>query len=316
MDPVDRFFQAGLKLSHLRLLVLFERLGQIRLVAERVNLTQPAVSKQFSELEAGLNAEILKRVGNRLFLTPVGEALVKRAREVFHQLEQARHEVDALSRGISGQISFGAVATVMPVLGAEFVSELRKRAPNVSVVLHETTSDKLFPMLASGALDFVLSRRDPAPAEAQAFHSRVVMKDPFVVACGRHHALAARREVMPEDLAGLPWIIPPRESPAFLELNAWMEKTKLSFPDGCVQSVSLSSVETLLSTDNFLALMPLAIVRNQGNRERLAVLHLEGIRFLEMVKLFHHRTTVNPVVQAALSCMDSVQARHELTQYS
>src|SRR6185437_3010689 len=92
MDPIERFFQAGLKLSHLRLLTMFDSLGQIRLVAEKLNVTQPAVSKQLAELEAGLGVPVLTRVGNRLFFTPVGETLMKRGREVFHQLEQARFE--------------------------------------------------------------------------------------------------------------------------------------------------------------------------------------------------------------------------------
>ena len=86
MDPIERFFQAGLKLNHLRLLTLFDSLGQIRLVAEKLNVTQPAISKQLAELEAGLGVSVMTRVGNRLQLTAVGETLTKRAREVFHQL--------------------------------------------------------------------------------------------------------------------------------------------------------------------------------------------------------------------------------------
>jgi DNA-binding transcriptional LysR family regulator len=310
MEPIDRFFQAGLKLSHLRQLVLFERLGQIRLVAEKLNLTQPAISKQLSELEAGLNAEVLVRVGNRLFLTPVGEALVKRSKEVFHQLEQARYEVDALTSGVSGKVSLGAVATVMPVLGPEFVSELRKSAPNVGVELFEATSDRLFPLLSSGSLDLVLSRTNPVAADAQQmFDSRVVLKDPFVVSCGRQHPLAVRSIVSPQDLEGVPWILPPREAPTYAALQTWMDAAGLAFPPGCVQSISLPSVEILLSTDNFLALLPSAIVRNTVNRERLTTLGIKAPRVLETVKLFHVRAAHNPVVPLALKAIAAVQAR-------
>ncbi|WP_020065716.1 LysR family transcriptional regulator [Paraburkholderia caledonica] len=220
MDPIERFFQAGLKLSHLRLLTMFDSLGQIRLVAEKLNVTQPAISKQLAELEAGLGGPVLTRVGNRLFFTPVGEALMKRAREVFHQLEQARFEVDALTSGISGKISVGAVATVMPVFAPELVAELKKHAPHVNVSFYEATSDRLFPMLAAGALDFVLSRTGPPRADTAAFASHAVLNDPIVVVCGREHPLAGRRTIGASDLAGLPWILPPREAPTFLSLQA------------------------------------------------------------------------------------------------
>ena len=309
MDPIERFFQAGLKLSHLRLLTMFDSLGQIRLVAEKLNVTQPAVSKQLAELEAGLGVPVLTRVGNRLFFTPVGETLMKRAREVFHQLEQARFEVDALTSGISGKVTVGAVATVMPVFAPELVTELKKRAPHVNVSFFEATSDRLFPMLAAGALDFVLSRTGPPRAEGAAFASHAVLDDPIVVVCGRDHPLAARRTIGAADLASLPWILPPREAPTFLALQAWMHEHGLEFPDGCVQSISLQANEAMIAAYPFLALMPLAVARQGVNREKLVILSLEGTRFLETVQLFYNHTSANPVLPVALACVETAKKR-------
>ncbi|MGF6372328.1 LysR family transcriptional regulator [Paraburkholderia sp. MM5482-R1] len=309
MDPIERFFQAGLKLSHLRLLTLFDSLGQIRLVAEKLNVTQPAVSKQLAELEAGLGVPVLRRTGNRLYFTAVGETLMKRAREVFHQLEQARYEVDALTSGLSGKISVGAVATVMPVFAPELVLELKKRAPHVNVSFYEATSDRLFPMLATGALDFVLSRTAPPQTHASEFESRAIVEDPIVVVCGRDHPLAARRTVSASDLAGLPWILPPREAPTFLALESWLRGSGLTFPDGCVQSISLQANEAMLASYPFLALMPLTVARRGANRAALSILPLPGARFLETVQLFYNDASANPVIPAALSCVASVEER-------
>ncbi|MDE1179050.1 LysR substrate-binding domain-containing protein [Paraburkholderia sp.] len=309
MDPVERFFQAGLKLSHLRLLTLFDSLGQIRLVAERLNVTQPAVSKQLAELEAGLGVPVLARSGNRLYFTAVGETLMKRAREVFHQLEQARYEVDSLSSGISGKIAVGAVATVMPVFAPELVVELKKRAPHVNVSFFEATSDRLFPMLATGALDFVLSRTGPSNPDAAGFASQVIVDDPIVIVCGRDHPLATRRHVVATDLAGLPWILPPREAPTCLALESWLREAGLAFPDGCVQSISLQANEAMLASYPFLALMPLTVARRGANRAALTILPLPGARFLETVQLFYNGASANRVVPAALGCVASVQER-------
>lgn len=309
MDPIERFFQAGLKLNHLRLLTLFDSLGQIRLVAEKLNITQPAVSKQLAELEAGLGVPVLTRTGNRLYFTAVGETLMKRAREVFHQLEQARYEVDALTSGLSGKIAVGAVATVMPVFAPELVLELKKRAPHVNVSFYEATSDRLFPMLATGALDFVLSRTAPPQPHAAAFESRTIIDDPIVVVCGRDHPLASRRAVSAPDLAGLPWILPPREAPTCLALESWMRESGLSFPDGCVQSISLQANEAMLASYPFLALMPLTVARRGANRAALSILSLPGARFLETVRLFYNDASVNPVLPAVLNCVTSVEER-------
>lgn len=309
MDPIERFFQAGLKLNHLRLLTLFDSLGQIRLVAEKLNVTQPAISKQLAELEAGLGVSVMTRVGNRLQLTAVGETLTKRAREVFHQLEQARYEVDALTSGLSGKISVGAVATVLPVFAPELILELKRRAPHVNVALQEATSDRLFPLLANGSLDFVLSRTEPVGFGKTEFASHIIMDDPIVVVCGRDHPLANRRNVAPEDLAGSPWILPPKEAPTFLALQSWLGESGLAFPDGCVQSISLQTNEAMLASYPFLALMPLAVARKRAGRAGLAILTMPGASFLETVQLFYSSESVNPVLPAALECVAAVQER-------
>ncbi|WP_350357557.1 LysR family transcriptional regulator [Paraburkholderia fungorum] len=309
MDPIERFFQAGLKLNHLRLLTLFDSLGQIRLVAEKLNVTQPAISKQLAELEAGLGVSVMTRVGNRLQLTAVGETLTRHAREVFHQLEQARYEVDALTSGLSGKISVGAVATVLPVFAPELILELKRRAPHVNVALHEATSDRLFPLLANGSLDFVLSRTGPVGFGKSEFASRPIMEDPIVVVCGRDHPLASRRNVVASDLAGSPWILPPKEAPTYLALQSWLAESGGAFPDGCVQSISLATNEAMLANYPFLALMPLAVARKRVGRTGLVILALPGASFLETVQLFYSASSVNPVLPAALECVGTVQDR-------
>jgi DNA-binding transcriptional LysR family regulator len=308
MEPIERFFERGLKLSHLRLVALFASLGQIRLVADRLHVTQPAISKQLAELEEGLGAAVLTRVGNRLQFTALGEALLKRAREVLLQLEQARHEVDALSTGISGAISIGAVATVLPVIAPELTLQLKKRAPNVSVSFLEDTSDKLFPRLASSELDLVFSRSEAPTLHCQVVGDRI-LEDPIVVVCGREHPLASRRPLVPSDLKGIPWILPPRDAPIAVALRKWLGDHDLTLPPGCVQSIYLVVNEALLKSYPFLGMMPLSVAKGEQHREDIRVLNLPGASFLPGVWAFHNHATVNPVVGAALDCVGVIRER-------
>ena len=307
MDALERFFQRGLKLSHLRLLTLFARLGQVRLVAETLHVTQPAVSRQLAELEAGVGTPVLTRVGNRLQFTATGEALLKRAREVLLQLEQARHEVDALSSGIVGAIAVGAVATVLPVVAPEFTLQIKRRAPNVNVSFFEATSDKLFPMLAAGALDFVFSRMDQ-PGPTVGLTREYILDDPIVVVCGTHHPLAFRRDLASQDLAGMPWILPPQEAPAFLALSRWMELQGLAFPSGCVQSISMPTNEVLLKRYPFIGLMPSSLAHRGANKDEIKVLGLQDASFLGKVWLFRSEASVNPVIKPAMESVADMRA--------
>ncbi len=69
-----------------------------------------------------------------------------------------------------------------------------------------------------------------------------------------------------------------------------MHARGLELPDGCVQSISLQANEAMIAAYRFLALMPLAVARHGVNREKLAILPLEGTRFLETVQLFYIET--------------------------
>lgn len=311
MDQIDAFFQRKLKLSHLRLLVMFASLGQVRLVAERLNVTQPAISRQLAELENGLGAPVLKRAGNRLVFTPLGETLLKRAREVLFQLEHARRETDALSSGLSGTLSIGAVNTVLPALAPELTLAIRRRAPNVAVSFQEATGDRLFPLLAERSLDLLFSRTVPPQTARGQLTGTPVLRDPVLVVCGRQHPAATRRPLSPADLEGMPWILPPEGSPTFEALNRWMHENRLSFPPGCVHSTSLTVNETLMRRHPFLGLMPRSLLAG-GSGRHLAALRLPGARFVEQVWLFHHRDLDNPVAEAALACLPEAVAALDL----
>ena len=307
MDPNDRFFQRGLKLNHLRLLVLFAGLGQIRLVAQHLHVTQPAVSRQLAELEAGVGAQVLQRVGNRLQFTPVGQALLRRAREVLLQLEQARHDIHALSRGISGTITVGGGNTVLPVIGAEFAMELKRLAPSVELRFQQGTSDALFPRLASGELDLVFSRVPPPATPTSELVGQALFTDPVVVVCGRDHPLAARRALEPADLRGMAWVLPPPGSPTFLALRAWMDEHGLDFPEGCVQSTVLGLNQQLLLRYPFLGLLPRSLAEQASQSGLLHVLHLPGASLLAQVWWYRNASSANPVVDLALECAQALQ---------
>lgn len=305
-DPGERFFQRGLKLSQLRLLVLFAGLGQVRLVAQQLHLTQPAVSKQLAELEAGIGAPVLQRVGNRLCFTPVGEAMLRRAREVLLQLEQARHDVHALSRGISGSIAVGAGNTVLPVIGPAFAMAMRRRAPSVRLRFVQGTSDKLFPQLESGALDLVFSRDAPASSQSQ-LQGHGLFDDPVLLVCGRDSPLASRPSLVPGDLRDMPWILPPAAAPTFVALQDWMHRHGMEFPEGCVESTLLALNTELLLRYPFLALLPRSLAQKAAQAGQLHILKLHDASFLGRVWLWRNASSANPVVDVGVDCARTLQ---------
>jgi LysR family nitrogen assimilation transcriptional regulator len=79
-----------MELRQLRYLLAVAEEGSITRAAQRVYVTQPALSQQLQLLERELGTALLDRSGRRVRLTPAGEILVRSAREVIRQLEEAR----------------------------------------------------------------------------------------------------------------------------------------------------------------------------------------------------------------------------------
>lgn len=306
LSSIDRFFERSIKLSHLRLLVMFAELGQLRHVAEQLNVSQPAVSKQLAELEKGVGSKILKRSGNRLVLTAAGELLLKRSRDALFALKNAQHDMQAISGGLKGKLSIGAVATIHHALMPQIILALKQEAPLVSITLQQATSDLLLPQLASGALDLVLCRTVPGEMANGDFACKQLLDDPIVIACSSEHPLAKSTDLKPRDLVQWPWIIPPRSAPSFLALNSWMHEHELSFPDGCIESISMSLNDNLMRRHPFITVMSASCMSSPFLKGKLVSLQLPGLLFLEHIWMIYNRAPESPLVFMAIDCIEKL----------
>jgi DNA-binding transcriptional LysR family regulator len=292
---IARFFDSRLRLSQLRVLVAVADLGQLKRVAEFLNVTPPAVSKQLAELEAALGKPVLTRVGNRLEFTSVGELLVRRARDVLQQLERARAELDELCSGASGNVAVGAVPSVAPVLFPAIVSALRANAPNAWMKLHEGRFAELAPMLLDGRLD-VLFARDTTQASDDDVVREVVMDDPLAVVCGTQHPIARTPKLAWSDLAGIPWILPLRGSSTFMHLESLLLRHDLTIPRASIESGSWNGSASVLRSHPLLALFPLAYARSFLSAQDIAILPLSTEGIQDTIEAVWRKADASPLV--------------------
>ncbi|MDT2020027.1 LysR family transcriptional regulator [Methylocella sp. CPCC 101449] len=270
---IERFFRLGLRLNHLRLLVSLARLGQVKKVAAALNVTQPAVSKQIAEMEAALQMPLVMRNGRQLAFTEAGEILVKRGMEILLQIEHGRAELDGLVTGAAGRVAIGAVPTVTHSL-PKAIALFQAQTPDVTLTLVEGTTDKLFPLLADGTFDLVISRTPPA-LDTSMFREMLLGSDPYVVVCGRQHPLAQRQRVRWRDLAGFKWVLPPAFSAIHGTLMDMLSAHGIALPPGCMIWSAMHALPEFLPRTQTLALMPGSIARNPIYGGTLTVLPLE-----------------------------------------
>ena len=154
----SNFFRETLKVRHLRILVALEQLGQISKVAQLFNVTQPAISKQISELQKELGSPIIRRQSGAIVFTPIGELLVRHARDVLGRIQRAEFDLEAFQKGLSGHVRIGAAASLMPSVVPEAIRLMLRAAPSAQITVAEGHFNQMIPALRSGDIDIMATR--------------------------------------------------------------------------------------------------------------------------------------------------------------
>ena len=169
-----------------------------RRAAEACFISQPALSLQIRQLETLLGARLFERDRRRVLLTPAGEQLLPHLKgallAIDHVVEAARAQRDPLA----GTLRLGVIPTVAPYVLPGVVGPLRKRYPELRLLLREDRTARLVERVQEGKLDLALLALE---AELGSLATLALYSDPFVLVAPASHALAAHKHARAADLA-------------------------------------------------------------------------------------------------------------------
>lgn len=171
--------------------------------AETLHLTQPAVTKRIQVLEEQLDAPLFDRVGRRVTLTEAGRALLPRARQWLHELDDMRRLVSDYSEAATGQLTGTLTVGTSHHIGLHRLPPALRAFstahPQVRLDIRFIDSEQAYDAVLSGELELGIVTLPPAPDDRLV--AKVIWPDPlaFVVAAG--HPLAARAQTQPAGIA-------------------------------------------------------------------------------------------------------------------
>jgi DNA-binding transcriptional LysR family regulator len=125
-------------------------------LAEKLNMTQPALSKQILTLEKDLGVKLFDRTTTPLTLTAAGEFFIQQAQEMLYKENQLLHAMGRFRSGEEGRLVIGISPFRCTYVIPDIVKQIRDRFPGVEVVLHEEGSDALRKDAADGKFDFAI----------------------------------------------------------------------------------------------------------------------------------------------------------------
>ncbi|RZO86166.1 MAG: LysR family transcriptional regulator [Oceanococcus sp.] len=180
--------------------------GSFSASAERLHISQPAVSKRIAALEQQVGHKLLDRVGRRVMLTEAGHNLLPHAQQVLMTLDDATRSLSRLHNNVSGRLSIGTSHHIglhrLPPVLRQFTQQFA----DVDLDIHFMDSEQACEAVLDGALEMAVVTLPPDPDPR--LTTQLLWPDPLDVIVGPAHPLAGRSEVKLTTLASYPAVLP------------------------------------------------------------------------------------------------------------
>lgn len=180
----------GFNLDQLQTFMDVVELGSFSAAADKLNLSQPAVSLQLRQLEKRLGVRLVERVGKRMKPSSAGAELLKHARHIEQTVAAARESMIPHARGVAGRVRVGTGATACIYFLPPILRDLRRRFPGLEIIVNTGSSDDILRQLEENVIDVAVVT---LPATGRMFEIRPLLEDEFVL-------IAPRTESLPDKL--------------------------------------------------------------------------------------------------------------------
>ncbi|WP_135081175.1 LysR family transcriptional regulator [Terasakiella sp. SH-1] len=140
-------------LKQLRSFLHVAETGSLSKAAKRLNVTQPALSRQIRLLEEDAGAPLFIRTGRGVLLSEAGQMLQARARVLNEEMERLKMDLTAFAGTVRGQVRLGLPPSVGLVLAGPVIEKFRQQYPHVHLKVTQLLSGALQDALLEGRMD-------------------------------------------------------------------------------------------------------------------------------------------------------------------
>lgn len=165
--------------------------------AERCFVSQPTLSGQIKKLEEELQVTLFERTNRSVAITPIGTAILTHARVILEQADLIQQLARAQRDPLAGPLRIGAIPTLSPYLVPLILLPLKKRHPQMKLVLSEEQTDSLLERLRNHEIDAALLA---TPVVEQEFGSLPLFDEPFWIAYPSNHPFYTKDRITLRDL--------------------------------------------------------------------------------------------------------------------
>jgi len=250
-----------LTLRDLNILLTAVDAGSMSKAAERLRVSQPAISKTISLLEREVGAQLITRSPRGILPTEPGRALLARSYAAMGELKQAVEEMDVLSDAKAGKLRLTANEVALSGLVGTVINDLHTRFPGIVFeIMPAYTHAAQIRELEQGNVELVIGQVAPSDVDG---HLEVteLFQDPLVVVAGARNPWTRRAKMELGELMDEAWAFSPLNSVSGHSMELAFRASGLGLPRIMAVSSSMQVLRRLVMDNEFLALFPRSAVR-------------------------------------------------------
>ncbi len=285
-------------LANLNAFIAVAETRSFSLAAERLHLTQPAVSKRIAALEAQLDVRLFDRLGRDVSLTEAGRALLPRAYQILNVLDDTRRALTNLNGDIGGRLSLATSHHIglhrLPPLLRAFT----RAHPQVSLDIRFLDSEVAYDEVLHGRAELAVITL--APLTAEPVLAVKVWDDPLDFVVAPEHPLASKVDITLADVAGHPAVFPGSNTFTHHIAQRLFEREGLT-PNITMSTNYMETIKMMVSIGIAWSVLPRRMLD-----EQVVSLPLPGVQLTRQLGyILHRERTLSNAARAFMALLDA-----------
>lgn len=288
--------------KHLSQLSIIVESGSFQSAADRLGLTQPALSRNMKTLEDRLGIALFIRDGRRSVPNALAQRLARNGQAIRQAEEQASILANQSAQGAVGELRIGAT----PIVAGRFLSSaiacFIRENPNCVVELRTGLVYELQAMLERRQVDIVLGPQSLAEKSSNLAFSPII-EDRIGILCRADHPLTSLSSLAPSDLETQVWLAHSRGSLLRQQTEAAMQASGVTSMHIVCETDSIRSVLEIVAETDLITTMPVATTTPYLEK-RLVFLDFDNPQFHRPLgSITRKGTSPNPIEDKFLSTL-------------
>lgn len=264
--------------------------GSMTAAADKLFLTQPAVSQQIRALEDELGVPLLVRGVRQVKPSMQGQLLYEYAKKILHLTQQAEISIQTISQELSGDLRIGTTNSFGLYLVSPIVGLFLKHNTNLHLKLVYGNSDQILNEMRQGTIDITIlpDMKNEFGVEFDMYQEKFVMEDEmWLVGAGRDTSVPNKTSI--KELASRPIIQQSNPYPGFQKALDRFLKSERIFYKPAFESDNVGTLKRVIESGLGWGFMPSHSIKKQVRTRRLTHVSVDELKYNVAVNMYYRR---------------------------